>query len=53
MINVEERSTKLDFNCIMPEEYYKVKELKIDSKTEKRLRQDFKKKVEALRGKRN
>lgn len=53
MINVETRGEVLDFDTVMPEEYYKVKKLEIDPKTKRELRQDFRKRVEAIRGKRN
>jgi hypothetical protein len=53
MMNAENRGEILDFETVMPESYYKVKELKIDPKEEKKLRQDFKRKVAELHGKRN
>jgi len=52
MIDAESRNETLNFDSILPEEYYKVKELKIDPKIEKQIRQELRKKAEALRGKR-
>jgi uncharacterized phage-associated protein len=51
MINAEKRKETLDFNTVLSEDYYKVKELKIEPKTEKQIRNEFRKKVEALCGK--
>jgi uncharacterized phage-associated protein len=53
MMNAENRGEILDFDKVMPENYYKVKELKIDPKEEKKLRQAFRKRAAALNGKRN
>jgi hypothetical protein len=53
MMNAENRGEILDFEKVMPEDYYKVKALKIDPKEEKKLRQEFRKKVAALHGKRD
>lgn len=53
MINAEKRGEILDFGSVLPEEYYKIKKLEIDTKTKRKLRADFKKRVEAIRGKRN
>jgi uncharacterized phage-associated protein len=53
MMNAENRGEPLDFNTIMPEDYYKVKELKINPSEEKKLRREFREKVGALRGKRD
>jgi len=52
MIDAKSRNEILNFDSILPEEYYKVKELKIDPKIEKQIRQELRKKAEALRGKR-
>jgi hypothetical protein len=53
MMNAENRGEILDFEKVMPESYYKVKNLKIDPKEERKLRQEFRKKVAAFHGKRN
>jgi hypothetical protein len=45
MMNAETRGEILDFEKVMPEDYYKVKELKIDPKEERKLRQEFRKKT--------
>lgn len=50
MINAENRGEVLDFGNTMPEEYYKIKPLTIDAQTERILRRNFKKRVEAARG---
>jgi uncharacterized phage-associated protein len=53
MINAENRTETLDFDCVLPEENYKVKELKIEPSTRKKLNKELREKVEALYGKRN
>ena len=51
MMNAENRKEILNFDTVLPEEYYKVKELRIEPKIEKQIRREFREKVEALRGK--
>jgi hypothetical protein len=53
MINAENRGETLDFDSVMPEDYYKVKELHIDKKTKRALDRDFKKRMEELHAKRH
>jgi uncharacterized phage-associated protein len=53
MMNVDHRMEVLEFENVLPEEYYKTRELSIDKKTQEKLSGEFKKKVEAIRGKRN
>jgi uncharacterized phage-associated protein len=53
MINAENRREELDFECVLPEDYYKVKELKIEPSMRKQLNKELREKVEALYGKRN
>lgn len=53
MMNAENRGETLDFSKIMPEEYYKVKPFTIDPKTKKTLKQQLRKRLEAVRGKRD
>lgn len=50
MINVERRREKLDFGTVQPQEYYKVRELKIDRKKEQAIRKVFREKVRKIRG---
>jgi uncharacterized phage-associated protein len=53
MMNAENRKEILDFDTVLPEIHYKVKELKLEPKIEKQIRKEFRQKVEALRGKGN
>jgi len=53
MINAENRRETLNFDYVLPEEYYNVKKLKIEPKVEKQILQELRKKSEALRGKRS
>jgi len=50
MINAELRNEILDFNTILPEEHYKIKQLKIDPNVKKAIRSEFRKKIEAING---
>ena len=52
MINVEQRMEALDFTTVLSNEYYKVRELKIDRKTKNQIREAFREKVRKLRGER-
>lgn len=49
MMNAEIRGEPLDFNWVLPEDYYKVKELKIVPTKKRQLSQEFREKLEALR----
>jgi len=53
MINAENRREDLNFDCILPEDYYYVKEIKLDPKIEKNIRRELRNKAEAFRGKRS
>jgi hypothetical protein len=48
MMNAETRGEILDFEQVMPESYYKVKDLKLDPREERKLRQEFRKRVAAI-----
>ncbi len=51
MINVEYRGEKLNFKTVLPEEYYRIKEINPDKKTRKKYSSEFKKRLEEIRGK--
>jgi len=50
MINADRRGEKLDFSTVQPQEFYKVRELKIDRKKEQAIRKAFRDKVRKIRG---
>jgi hypothetical protein len=53
MMNVETRGETLDFGTALDSEYYRVRELRIEKKTEETLRKSFRDKLEQIRAKRN
>lgn len=53
MMNVETRGQILDFGTVHDSEYYRVRDLKIEQKTEETLRKSFRDKLELIRAKRN
>jgi hypothetical protein len=50
MINAHRRMETLDFNTVKPQEFYKIRELKIEPRTERALRKAFREKVRKSRG---
>ena len=54
MINANNRGEALDFNIVQPEEYYRVRELTLDPKSEYKLRKSFRERVKRIQnGKRH